>query len=260
MKKLFASLFFPIPLTLMLLAVGLYLVHTKWLKFPHSRQIGKVAIVLSMLLFLLYSMFGWYPTMKLEYKYEPLHVTRELSIGAPYVIAVFGNSYIGDKTLPAPHRFQSVMSMRMFEAARVAHELQKLDIEYTIAVSLPVGAEVAVDFPKETRLADARYYFSLFGIPSENVEMIQDTCINSKDEIHEFAKYNKRLILVSSPTHVPRLMILAHKCGLEAIAAPAAMDFDRNYPPSGRPIVQNLEYLRQAAYEFLGTLQYELLW
>ena len=260
MKKLFATLFFPIPLTLMLLAVGLYLVHTKWMVFPHSRQIGKVAIIVSMLLFLLYSMFGWYPTMKLEYKCEPLHVTRELSIGAPYVIAVFGNSYIGDKTLPAPHRFQSVMSMRMFEAARVAHELQKLDIEYTIAVSLPVGAQMAVDFPKEARLADARYYFSLFGIPPENVEMIQDTCINSRDEIQEFAKYNKHLILVSSPTHVPRLMILAHKYGLEAIAAPAAMDFDRNYPPNGRPIVQNLEYLRQAAYEFLGTLQYELLW
>ena len=260
MKKLFATLFFPVPLTLMLLAVGLFLVHNKWIKFPHSRQIGKVAIIVSILLFLLYSMFGWYPTMKLEYKYEPLHVTRELSIGAPYVIAVFGNSYIGDKTLPAPHRFQSVMSMRMFEAARVAHELQKLDIEYTIAVSLPVAADTAVDFPKEARLADARYYFSLFGIPPENVEMIQDTCINSKDEIHEFAKYNKRLILVSSPTHVPRLMTLAHKCGLEAIAAPAAMDFDRNYPPNCRPIVQNLEYLRQAAYEFLGTLQYELLW
>ena len=98
------------------------------------------------------------------------------------------------------------------------------------------------------------------GIPPENVEMIQDTCINSKDEIQEFAKYNKHLILVSSPTHVPRLMTLAHKFGLEAIAAPAAMDFDRNYPPNGRPIVQNLEFLRQAAYEFLGTLQYELLW
>jgi hypothetical protein len=38
------------------------------------------------------------------------------------------------------------------------------------------------------------------------------------------------------------------------------MDFDRNCPPNGRPIVQNLEFLRQAAYEFLGTLQYKLYW
>ncbi len=260
MKKLFASFFFPIPLTLMLLAVGLFLVHVKWLKFPHSKQIGKVATILSLFLFLLYSMYGWYPCMKLEYKCEPLHITQELADGAPYVVAVFGNSYIFDKTIPPTHRFQNVMSARMFEAARVAHELQQLGIDYTVSVSIPIPRNLQKDFPKEFRLADARYYFSLFGIPPEKVEMIQDTCINSKDEIHEFAKYNRKLIIVSSATHVPRLMILAEKCGVEAIAAPAAMDFDRNYPPSGRPIVQNLEFLRQAAYEFLGTLQYKLFW
>ena len=260
MKKLFASFFFPIPLTLALLAAGLLLVHAKWLKFPHSKQIGKIAVGLSALLFLLYSMYGWYPTMKLEYKCEPLHVTQELADGAPYVVAVFGNSYIFDKTLPPTHRFQTVMSIRMFEAARVAHELQQLGIDYTVAVSLPIPQDFQQDFPKEFRLADARYYCGLFGIPPEKVEMIADNCRNSKDEIREFAKYNRKLIIVSSATHVPRLMILAEKCGVEAIAAPAAMDFDRNCPPNGRPIVQNLEFLRQAAYEFLGTLQYKLFW
>ena len=53
MKKLFASFFFPIPLTLALLAAGLLLVHAKWLKFPHSKLIGKIAVVISALLFLL---------------------------------------------------------------------------------------------------------------------------------------------------------------------------------------------------------------
>ena len=260
MKKLFATLFFPIPLTLMLLVAGLLLVHAKWLKFPHSKMLGRAAIILSFALFLLYSMFGWYPCMRLEYKCEPLHVTQELADGAPYVVAVFGNSYIFDKTIPPTHRFQNVMSTRMFEAARVAHELQQLGIDCTVAVSLPIPQKFQNDFPKEFRLADARYYCGLFGIPPEKVEMIADTCRNSKDEIHEFAKYNRKLIIVSSATHVPRLMILAEKCGVEAIAAPAAMDFDRNYPPSGRPIVQNLEFLRQAAYEFLGTLQYKLFW
>ena len=260
MKKLFASFFFPVPLTLMLLAAGMLLIHAKCFNFPHSKQIGKVAIVLSMLLFLLYSMFGWYPCMKLEYKCEPLHVTQELADGAPYVIAVFGNNYIFDKSLPPEHRFQSTMSARMFEAARIAHELQQLGIDYTVAVSLPIHPKFQQEFPKDFRLADARHYFSLFGIPAEKVEMIQDYCRNSKDEIHEFAKYNQRLIIVSSATHVPRLMILAQKCNLKAVPAPAAMDFDRNHPPNGYPIAQNLEYLRQAAYEFLGTLQYELLW
>jgi len=248
------------PLTLALLAAGLFLVHSKWFKFPHSKQIGKVAVILSILLLLLYSMFGWYPTMKLEYTCEPLHVTEELAAGAPYVVAVFGNSYICDKSLPPSHRFQSVMSSRMFEAARVAHELQQLGIDYTVAVSLPVGEKTREDFPIEFRLADARYFCGLFGIPPEKVEIIQKNCRNSKDEIREFAKYNQRLIIVSSATHVPRLMILAEKCGVEAIAAPAAMDFDRNYSPSCRPIVQNLEFLRQATYEFLGTLQYKLYW
>ena len=51
MKKLFASFFFPIPLTLMLLAVGLFLVHVKWLKFPQSKQIGKAAIIVSSVTF-----------------------------------------------------------------------------------------------------------------------------------------------------------------------------------------------------------------
>ena len=65
---------------------------------------------------------------------------------------------------------------RMFEAARVAHELQQLGIDYTVAVSLPIPQDFQQDFPKEFRLADARYYCGLFGIPPEKVEMIQDDC------------------------------------------------------------------------------------
>lgn len=260
MKKLFASLFFPVPLTFFLLAAGLVLIHSKKIHFPHSKQLGRTAVILSSVLFLLYSMFGWYPCMKLEYKCKPLHVTQELADGAPYVIAVFGNNYIFDKSRPPEHRFQSVMSARMFEAARVAHELQQLGIDYTVAVSLPIPPKFQQDFPKDFRLADARHFFSLFGIPAEKVEMIQDKCRNSKDEIREFAKYERKVIIVSSATHVPRLMVLAEKCGLEAIPAPATIDIDRNYKPTCRPIVQNLEYLRQAAYEFLGTLQYKLYW
>ena len=260
MKKLFASFFFPMPLTLMLLAVGLILIHSRKIRFPHSKAVGRAAVILSTTLLLLYSMFGWYPAKQLEYKCEPLHVTQELAPNAPYVVAVFGNSYIFDKSLPPEHRFHSVMSSRMFEAARVAHELQQLGIDYKVAVSLPIPEQFQQDFPKDFRLADARHFFGLFGVPAEKVEMIADDCRNSKDEIREFAKYNQRLIIVSSATHVPRLMILAKKCGLEAIPAPAAMDFDRNLPGTCRPIVQNLEFLRQAAYEFLGTLQYKLYW
>ena len=164
MKKLFASFFFPIPLTLALLAAGLLLVHAKWLKFPHSRLIGKIAIGLSALLFLLYSMYGWYPTMKLEYKCEPLHITQELADGAPYVVAVFGNSYIFDKTLPPTHRFQTVMSTRMFEAARVAHELQQLGIDYTIAGDTTgLGVSILVkDLQNNKEYAPTKFMEAIF--------------------------------------------------------------------------------------------------
>ncbi|MFA6816042.1 MAG: ElyC/SanA/YdcF family protein [Lentisphaeria bacterium] len=184
-------------------------------------------------------------------RYEPLHVL-DLPQNTHYVIAVAGYDFIPDLRIPPECRFSGRMLERLAESVRIARQMELKKNDYEIVVStfeykVPVGLIDASLFA----------YFNLAGINSAKVSVIKDAG-NTRQEIRRFAKYRGTKILVSNAPHIPRLMLLARKYDIPAIAAPANYInrekknlLNISFYPSGKH-VNDFERL---CYALLGSLE-----
>ena len=247
LKKLVARLLFPAPLLFLLFAVGLALI--LWPGLGKRRRLaGKILLCAGTALFLFASLGGHWVLSTLTDRYSPLDLAT-LPDGK-YTLAVAGSGFYSDSSLPPEHRFNDPMLLRLHEAGRIGRALEKRGLEYTVYASV-VGAPPTA----EKRLA-LEALLGQYGIPPERIGLCENA-LNSRQEVIAFSARPGRKILISEAFHMPRLMMLSKRYGLDAIPAPASRG-SRHGGFAFYPSAERFDDCERAVYEYLGTFEYRL--
>jgi len=248
LKKLFARLFFPVPVIFLLLAVGLVLLF--WPKpGKYGHRAGKILVCTATLLLLLASIFGSRLLLTLTGRYAPIDPDKLPKDN--YTLVVPGSGFYRDPSLPPEHRFNDGMLLRLQEAGRIAQALSKRGMDCRIFASI-VGSS-----PTAEKRRALETLLGHYGIPPSRISFCENA-LTSRREVAAFSKLPGKKILVSESFHMPRLMMLSKRYKLAAIPAPASRG-TRNggifyFVPSGERIAD----CERAVYEYLGMLQYLL--
>ncbi len=252
LKKLFARLFFPLPLTILLLAAGIFLLYPRTVS-RRRKTAGITLVSVAAGLLLAGGIFGDLLLKPLTNYYLPLDPAT-LPAGETYTVAVAGSAYFNAPGIPAQYRFNDRQMLRMSEAAMLCKALEQRNISCRIAVSLP-------DFhsPSSQRMEALQTYFGSFGIPPEKLLLIE-TAQNTRQELREFGKLPGKLLLVSEAFHMPRIMSYAKKYGIDALPAPIGHlnPASRLDPLSFIPDGRRFYSFQTAVYELLGILESKL--
>ncbi|HMD86283.1 MAG TPA: ElyC/SanA/YdcF family protein [Terriglobia bacterium] len=237
-KKIVSRFFFPLPLSLEFLLVGLFLL---W--FTRRQRAGRVLVTCgAMLLVGLSNIFTSNALLRsLEHRYSPL-VVAHMGTGAPGVtfIAVLGGGADHDPDVPVTSHLSPGQMVRLIEGVRLHREIPGsrliLSGDYDSAVSM---AEVA-----ETLGVNAA---DILPLPEPRDTEEESQQIAPIVGLHRF-------ILVTSASHMPRAMGLFRKRGLQPIAAPTDFLAPRNrlesddFFPDGYKLFKS----QTAFYEYLG--------
>ena len=161
-----------------------------------------------------------------------------------YYIHVLGAGYSLDKRLPATSQLSVYALARLVEGIRISKKLP----QYKIVTS--GNSRVGL----ESQASVARRAAIELGSSAENCEILS-TPTNTSEEVKAFvAKFgtNKKVIVVSTAIHLPRVLMLYRKHGIEAIGAPTnfkvklGVNDSRGFKfPSSESINLMNDYLRE---------------
>lgn len=250
LKKLVARLFFPVPFIFLLLAAGLALL--LWPRLGRRcRLAGKILLCAGTALFLLLSVFGGGLLKTLTSQYLPLDPETVPAEACTVVVA--GSGFGMAESVPPELWFNDGMLLRLHEAGRIARALARRGIDCAVAVSM---VDEENDTESKRRALEA--FLEVYGVPPERIGLIEDA-LNSRQEVIAFSKLPGRKILVSEAFHIPRLMMLSRRYGLDALPAPASQGGGRGggalfVIPSAERLMEG----ERAVYEYLGMLEYLL--
>ncbi|MEI3001051.1 MAG: ElyC/SanA/YdcF family protein [Victivallis sp.] len=177
------------------------------------RLAGKILLCAGTALFLLLSVFGGGLLKTLTSQYVPLDPETVPAEACTVVVA--GSGFGMAESVPPELWFNDGMLLRLHEAGRIARALARRGIDCAVAVSM-VGEDGTE--PKRRAL---EAFLGAYGVPPERIGLIEDA-LNSRQEVIAFSKLPGRKILVSEAFHIPRLMMLSRRYGLDALPAPAS--------------------------------------
>ncbi len=245
-KRIVSSFFFPVPLCLEMLLVGLALL---W--FTRRQRAGKVLVSAGTVLLLIIS-YPFVPNLALgplEQSYPPVPeaaASQTASKGAQAItwIVVLGAGHASDPKLPVTSQIGSDSLYRLLEGVRLykARPGRKLILSGggDPIPSSQVMAQVAL----------------IMGVNPEDI--IQEA---ASWDTEEEARLIKPMVgrddffLVTSASHMPRSMAMFHKVGLAPVAAPAGhlVRYDPNLAPRDFfPSSGAIAKMETALYEYLG--------
>jgi uncharacterized SAM-binding protein YcdF (DUF218 family) len=266
LKKLLSRLFFPVPLCLELLLLGLLV-----LAFARRRSRRGLGVFLVIASGLLLAMFASPPfadslLRRLEARVVPLtEVTlAEYVAGAPEAGASMGASsngvarvvVLGQWTHPdgervPTHRIGSEFLARLTEGVRVFRMLEAQDVPALLVVTM---ANEEIPVAERRQVLDGA--LALYGVPSNACEMVVG-CYDTRDELTQLAARsdNGLVLLVSTASHLPRALLLAEQVGVSVLAAPAGAWTGRSVEyewHSYIPCAWGLQVSERAIYEYIG--------
>ncbi|MDA0738698.1 MAG: YdcF family protein [Nitrospirae bacterium] len=243
-KKIFSRLFFPVPLSLELMWVGLVCM---WL-WP-QRRFGKLILMSGVLTLTLLS---FYPLSQvllkpLESQYPPLLIRSTAEGGVlakshqvKWIVVLAGGA-MNEPSLPLMSQLSSSSVLRVVEGIAL--------YRFVPGVKLLVsGSLVEAELMSQLALS--------FGVPGEDV-VSESNSRDTKDQALRIANIVAKdpLVLVTEASHMPRSMGLFHKQGLSPIAAPVGHRVALN--PEYKwwtlfPNAESLKIAQRAIYEYLG--------
>ena len=238
MKKIVSRFFFPLPLSLEFLLVGLFLL---W--FTRRQRAGKALVTFgAMLLVVLSNSFISNALLRpLEYHYPPLAVMHA-GPSAPDVtfIAVLGGFANDDPDVPATSHISPDLMVRLIEGVFLHREIPGSKL------ILSGGTDSANGM---TKMAQA------LGVSAEDILRLAEPH-DTEEESKQIAPIvgSHRFILVTSASHMPRAMGLFRKGGLQPFAAPTDYLAPRrrwetdDFFPDGYSLFKS----QVAFYEYLG--------
>ncbi len=247
LKKVVSRLFFPLPVCLEILLIGLILL---W--FSRRQKAGKVLISLGVMLLLLLSnaSFSNLFLRPLEERYPPL--LWAAGNGAPRglenveFIVVLGGSASPDPEIPLESQLDEVTLVRLLEGIRLLRQMPGRKIILSggkVFASIP-SAELMARLAKE------------LGVDRNDI-LVESESRDTSDEARLISSMvgPKPFILVTSASHMPRAMALFRKMGMNPFPAPTdyqARHEKRASPEAFYPDPGGLLSATIATYEYLG--------
>ncbi len=241
LQKIVAPLFLPLPVCVLLLAVGIGLL---W--FSGRQRAGKVVVTAGFALLALMS-YGWVsrPLLRsLEHYHVPLAAVAAGS--AMKWIVVLGGTTSSDASVPPSARLSEATLARLVEGVRLHRQLPGSRLVLS-------GARVfgsASDAESMSALALA------LGVARADIVVdaaSQDTETQARN-IRQIIK-GEPCVLVTSAAHMRRSMALFRKAGLDPIPAPThyLAQVNQGISLAGfYPSVDGIKSAQIAVYEYLG--------
>jgi uncharacterized SAM-binding protein YcdF (DUF218 family) len=214
LKKLISGVFYPVPLCLGILAVGLLL-----LFFTRRQRAGK-RIVLAGVILLAALSYGTIPNIflkQLEYQYQPLYlteasgVTRDDHLSSIKWIVVLGGGHVPDPKIPITSQISSASLVRLIEAVRLYKRIpgSKLIVSGGKIFELTSEAETMAGVA------------TAIGVNHEDLILEEE----SKDTAGQALLIKSivgddKFVLVTSAAHIPRSVAMFKKLGMHPVPAP----------------------------------------
>jgi len=240
-KKIVAPLFFPIPLILGILLLGLFLV------WPTRKQkTGKVIVLIGIIFLgiLSYDAVSDKLLQPLEYQYPPLLSLQNIQ-NVKWIV-VLGGGHISDPKLPITSQLSNASLVRLVEAIRIHNGLSKSKLilsggspfEKISNAQVLAGVAIAIGVKKEDLI-------------------LEDVSNDTEDEARLIQQTvgQERFILVTSASHMPRSIALFKRLGTHPIPAPTdylVKESQEMSPGMFYPSVNGLCKAERAFYEYLG--------
>jgi uncharacterized SAM-binding protein YcdF (DUF218 family) len=241
-KKIFSRLFFPIPLCLEILLLGMF-----FLIFTKKQRIGKV-IVLVGILFLGLISTDFVPDrllLSLERQYPKFEKSMAQGKDVKWIV-VLGAGVLQDSSLPISSRLNDAAMFRTIEALRI-HEM------FPRTTLLLSGGGEKDELSSARGMA--RLVLSLgWGVTDIILEeRPRDTAEEARFIQEKVGKDD--FVLVTSASHMPRALGLFRKQGMNPIPAPThhlVEENDTKKPWEYFPSDHAVHKMKRAVYEYLG--------
>jgi uncharacterized SAM-binding protein YcdF (DUF218 family) len=239
LKKIVSRLLFPLPLSLEILFVGLYL-----LRFTRKQRAGKSLVCFGTLLLTGLSYFFTANMLlrPLERRFPPFLVTSNAAVPTPtpHLIVVLGGGANNDPEVPISSRLSSGQTVRLAEGLRLHREFP--------------GSKLILsgDAATAERMSEVA---QTLGVGPQDI-LVAAGSRDTEEEARRIAPLvgQSPFILVTSAAHMPRAMGLFRKLGTAPLAAPT----DYLAPNQGLgpddlfPNPNELFKSQTAVYEYLG--------
>ncbi len=254
LKKAVSRLLFPLPLTVLLLIVGLILIWTE-----RRRKLGAALTTLAAALLLLFSSSAFSSAIlrPLEDQYPPLGPAQlaELDWESANTIVVLAGCVVGFEDAPITRQVGGTPLARLVEGIRLYHECP--DCTLVLSGGSGCDPEAPVESLTNYRFAEA------FGVSGDDI-VIERASQDTADQARILKEMlgEQPFLIVTSASHMPRTMALLEAQGLHPIAAPTdhgtglyglfsreSFGIESIYPNSGA-----LWSTERAIYEYLGLL------
>jgi uncharacterized SAM-binding protein YcdF (DUF218 family) len=246
LKKIFSRLFFPMPLCIELLLVGLLLL---W--FTRRQKAGRIVVAFAaVLLFLFSSHFFSVMLLKpLESRYPPLFTapTAYAPVGLSEVkfIVVLASGFSPEAGRPITLQLDESSIARLVEGVRLSKVLNSCKLVLS-------GGADSVSSPARAMAQLAQD----LGVGRQDM-ILETQSRDTDDEARLVAPIvgQQPFILVTEASHMPRAMALFQKYGTRPIADP--VDFRASHsqaivPDEVFPSAAGLSGSERAVYEYLG--------
>ena len=241
LKKIVVPFFYPVLLSLEILAAGLLLL---W--FTRRQRAGKVMVTLGtgLLVFLSFSLGSYLLLAPLEHRYPPLlHPPADSSV--KWIVTLGGGSN-SDPNLPVSSRLGEASLSRVLEGVRLYREMpgSKLILSGGVAFGSQPEADLMAGICR------------ILGVNPRDV-ILESASRDTDDQarlIKELVGRDK-FILVTSASHMPRALALFKQRGLNPVPAPAGQLVTANQVWDPRrlfPDPRSLLKAEIAVHEYLG--------
>ncbi len=249
-KKIISPFLLPIPFSLTISFVGLFLI-----LFTRKQKTGKimVSVGLCTLAIFSYKPIPDYFLALLEHRYDTyvpeLHVgnsTQERRYSVKYVVVLAGG-IAPDRTIPITSQLSYATLIRVIEGVLIYRE----NPGSKLVLSGGSGSE---SYPEATGMADLA---KAIGIGEGDI-VIESDSRDTKDQARLIKSIvdDKPFILVTSAVHMPRSMALFKKLGMDPIPAPTdyLVKKGKLSPGSFFPNSGSLRKSEIAIHEYLGMV------
>lgn len=249
LKKIISSFLYPLPLSLLLSFLGLYLL---W--FTTKQKAGKILVSVGVIILTLfsYSVISNKLLRPLERKYDSFEMKGSSSVSktegesAIKYVVVLGGGHTSDPELPLISQIGRSSLVRLIEGIRIYRK-------YPGAKLVLSGGIVFDPVPEAEVLARVAMEI---GVPERDI-ILESRSKDTKDQA-KFIKSiigSKPFVLVTSASHIPRSMALFKKLGMNPIPSPIGHRVSERQglsPHSFFPSTGNLYKVELAIHEYLG--------
>jgi uncharacterized SAM-binding protein YcdF (DUF218 family) len=243
LKKIIGPLFFPLPLCLAILLIGLFLL---WL--TRKQKAGKIVVSIGAILLAIFS-FGLISDAllrPLENKY-PSQLEID-SISDVKWVVVLGGGHRSDPKVPVTSQISGASLARLVEGIRLQRKLPQSKLILS-------GGGAFDPVPNANIMADVAL---AIGVDKE-ILILEQSSKDTKDQavLIKAIVGKDRFALVTSASHMPRSIALFRKQGMNPIPVPTDHRVKESQGFSPRiffPNASDIGKAERAFYEYLGII------